>query len=62
MALSMTRPPAPPAIPQKEALRDNPHLYECFKTIESWAQLSAKFMADVVARLDKIEAYIASHP
>ena len=38
-------PPRSPAIPQKESLRDNAHLYECFKTIELWMQQASAWMA-----------------
>jgi hypothetical protein len=50
------QPPRAPAIPQKNALRDNPHLYESLMAIEQWMQQASAFMANASTALSTLTA------
>lgn len=45
-SLVSTLPPRGLALPEKESLRGNPHLYECFKKIEEWMRRTSGFLAE----------------
>ncbi len=52
--MSSPLPPRMPGIPQKEALRNTPHLYESLKTIELWMQQATSYQQAVETRLAAI--------